>query len=259
MTLDVNDPLNRPIEIPPRLAVVVISGGLDSSTLLHHVAAQGYEVNPISFDYGQRHNKELKFAAHQASLTEGGDLRIVDLPFARDLFADSGSSLITKEDVPEGHYAEDSMKATVVPNRNMIMTSIAIGYAVSIKADQVALGVHAGDHFIYPDCRPEFFNALNMATIYGNAGFGSAALTLNTPFINWTKNQIAARAVALGVDIKNTWSCYKGGRKHCGKCGTCVERLEALNSQEVKDVDPNFVDPTQYEDSEYWKEVLDEA
>jgi 7-cyano-7-deazaguanine synthase len=239
--------------------VVVLSGGLDSTTLLAHVRNEGFELHPISFNYGQRHKTELKYASYQAEQMTDNEYKVVDLSFIRSLFADSGSSLVTGEEVPEGHYAADNMKATVVPNRNMIMTSVAIGYAISINAFKVALGVHAGDHFIYPDCRPNFFGHLNAAATIGNEGFAHPLFTLDYPFIDWTKNQIAARAVELGVDIGMTWSCYKGGEIHCGKCGTCVERLEALNSDEVKAVNPDFVDPTEYEDSAYWREVLDEA
>ena len=236
-------------------AVVVLSGGLDSSTLLHFVKGIGYEPYGISFDYGQRHSKELEFAKLQCE-SIGADHKIVDLSGLTDLFKESGSSLVTKEAVPEGHYGEESMKSTVVPNRNMIMASIAMGYMVSIDAVQVALGVHAGDHFIYPDCRPEFIVALEYAMIEGNRGFAANNFHLHTPFIKRTKNEIAAEAVRLGVDIANTWSCYKGNKLHCGKCGTCVERLEALHSDEVRRVDPDFEDPTEYADKNYWREAL---
>jgi 7-cyano-7-deazaguanine synthase len=240
----------------PMKAVVTLSGGLDSTTLAYFLKHNGFEIYPISFNYGQRHKRELDYAILTAEALTDNEWRVVELDFVRSLFAESGSSLITGEDVPEGHYAADTMSATVVPNRNMIMTSIAIGYAVSIEADRVSTAVHAGDHFIYPDCRPEFFAALNEAARAGNRGFVHPMFGIDTPFIGWTKNDIAAKAVELGVPIEDTWSCYKGGKIHCGKCGTCVERLEALNSEEVKHIDPNFVDPTQYEDSEYWKTVL---
>jgi len=248
-------------------AVVTLSGGLDSSTLAYACQELGYEVHPISFNYGQRHVRELDFACSIAdnlrpddwSKVSHGDFhKIVDLwkSGITDLFKDSGSSLITGNDVPEGHYAADNMKQTVVPNRNMIMTSIAIGYAVSIGADVVATAVHAGDHFIYPDCRPEFFRSMNRAAKLGNEGFVGEDFSIKTPFIDWSKNMIAAYAVRLGVPIAETWSCYKGGDIHCGRCGTCVERLEALNSDEVKNINPDFVDPTPYADTEFWKEAL---
>jgi len=228
-------------------AVVVLSGGLDSTTLLHHVIAQGWDAYPISFDYGQRHKKELQFAAYQAGFS-GNDLQIVDLDFT-ELFAESGSSLVTDTDVPEGHYGEESMKQTVVPNRNMIMLSIAAGYAVSIGAEKVCTGVHAGDHFIYPDCRPAFIGATDVAINLGNEGFIRPGFFIDTPFIDKDKNWIAQRAFDLNVDIARTWSCYKGGDIHCGKCGTCVERLEAIAST-------GNADPTPYEDDQFWREAL---
>lgn len=228
-------------------AVVVLSGGLDSTTLLHHEIAQGWDCYAISFDYGQKHAKELSFATYQAGFT-GNEHHIVDLDFSY-LFAESGSSLITGEDVPEGHYGEESMKKTVVPNRNMIMLSIAAGYAVSIGADKLATGVHAGDHFIYPDCRPQFIALTQEAIHTGNEGFISPSFHIDTPFIMHDKNWIAQRAFDLNVDIARTWSCYKGENLHCGRCGTCVERLEAIHST-------GKADPTPYEDDAFWKEAL---
>ena len=238
--------------------VVVTSGGLDSTTLLAKVRDDHPfdEIVCVSFDYGQRHNKELKYAGYQSS-RYGATLKVVDLRVITELIAPSGSSLVSDTDVPDGHYAEESMKATVVPNRNMMMASIAAAHAVAISAKGMYMGVHAGDHFIYPDCRPRFFRALDAAVSLGNAGFGSipevgegveAPKFIHTPFIRWTKNGIADLAFELDVDIANTWSCYKGGDKQCGKCGTCVERIEAIAST-------GHADPTQYEDSEYWKTV----
>lgn len=231
-------------------AVVVISGGLDSSTLLHliHQRYPSYEIHGISFDYGQRHKKELEFARRQCSSIDA-EHKVVKMDFLTDLFKDSGSSLVTDTDVPEGHYGEESMKQTVVPNRNMIMLSIAAGYAVSIGARILATGVHAGDHFIYPDCRPEFIDLVGRAVYSGNEGFVNETFELLTPFLYKTKNDIAAKAFALHVDIANTWSCYKGSDLHCGKCGTCVERLEAIASTGKED-------PTPYEDDTFWREAL---
>lgn len=252
-------------------AVVVLSGGLDSSTLAHFVAGQGYEVYGISFNYGQRHSRELRSAClvmNHLRGTEGHynpshqavhatiDLRQAGVDL---LFEGSGSSLVTDEDVPDGHYAEENMKKTVVPNRNMIMLSIAAAWAISLNAEGVWTGVHAGDHFIYPDCREEFLYPLNAAIVRGNAGFGpifdynkdSAVVPqqfVHTPFLLSSKDDIAQMAFDLNVDIANTWSCYKGGDKHCGRCGTCVERQEAIASTGNED-------PTEYEDSEYWKTV----
>ena len=228
-------------------AVVVISGGLDSTTLLHHIVAQGWDCMGISFNYGQRHAKELSFAEFQCNAL-GVEWDHVDLAGVGDLFARSGSksSLVSDEDVPEGHYGEESMKATIVPNRNMIMLAIATGVAVSAGAEMIATGVHAGDHFIYPDCRPEFLSEMDRVIKTAN---DDRALFINAPFLTWSKNDIAQRAFDLNVDIGHTWSCYKGGDLHCGKCGTCVERLEAINST-------GNTDPTMYADDTFWREAI---
>lgn len=244
-------------------AVVVLSGGLDSSTLLHLVRQTTLDVYAISFNYGQRHEKELEYAAWQAGYVGVKEHRIVDMKSITTLFANSGSSLVTGSEVPEGHYGEENMKATVVPNRNMIMLSIAVGYGVSNSVDAVYTGVHAGDHFIYPDCRPRFIHAANAAAVLGNEGFGGIGKIaegvelikyIQTPFIEWSKNEIATQAVELGVPVTKTWSCYKGGKLHCGRCGTCVERIEALKHAE--DACPGFMDTTEYEDENFWREAL---
>ena len=152
------------------------------------------------------------------------------------------------------------MKATVVPNRNMIMLSIAGGVAVADKANRIAIGVHAGDHFIYPDCRPEFIKFANAALFAGNVGFGNLdADAIFTPYIIGSKDDIALRALELEVPLHETWSCYKGGSKHCGRCGTCVERLEAINNALVtyrRKHGTRRVDYTEYEDEAYWRQAL---
>jgi 7-cyano-7-deazaguanine synthase len=253
-------------------AVVVFSGGLDSTTLAYYVRSQGYDLHLVSFDYGQRHSKELVYAAKTALVLDARH-DIVDLSSITPLLAAGGSSLVSGTDVPEGHYAADNMKATVVPNRNMIMLSIAGGIAVAENAEMVATGVHAGDHFIYPDCRPRFINAANAAIVLGNSGFGSIPETLegykpmrfiSTPFIDMTKAQIAFTALELGVHFEDTWSCYKGGDRHCGKCGTCVERLEAISQAVEMYVEEggqltHWPDLTDYEDRNYWKTALKEG
>jgi 7-cyano-7-deazaguanine synthase len=238
--------------------VVVVSGGLDSVTALHYVHHNypKHDLHVVSFNYGQRHSKELEFAKYHADLLDATH-EVIDISGITRLLGMSGSSLVSDTEVPDGHYAEESMKATVVPNRNMIMASIAAGYAVAISAEMLVLGVHAGDHFIYPDCRPRFFNALNAAVVLGNEGFGPISETpdyaapqhyVETPFIDRTKTDIARVAKVLGVDVSKTWSCYKGGDIHCGTCGTCVERLEAFAEAEVEDTTP-------YADSKFWKKA----
>lgn len=218
-------------------AIVVLSGGMDSVTLLHRVAKEGYYPLPISFNYGQKHKKELHFAETWANAF-AVPWKLVDLSSINVLL--QSSALVGKDEVPEGHYAAENMKATVVPNRNMIMLSIAAAYAVDQKAELVATGVHAGDHDIYPDCRPDFINACNTTIIEGNEGFINESFHLYAPYIYQRKEDIARDGQSLGVDWKRTWSCYKGGVLHCGKCGTCVERKEAFEKA-------NITDPTEYE------------
>ncbi len=220
--------------------LIIFSGGLDSATLAYKIAKEQTLSLLVSFDYGQRHKKELDFAAAFAK-EMGVEHQIVDISAAGALL--SGSALTDNIDVPEGHYAEETMKATVVPNRNAIMLAIAYGIASARNLDAVATAVHGGDHFIYPDCRPGFIHAFE--TMQNHALEGMNAITLITPFLNQDKTLIAAEAGRLGLPIEKTWSCYKGGDIHCGKCGTCVERREALELAGVED-------PTPYEDRDYW-------
>lgn len=224
-----------------RLGVIVASGGMDSATLAWHYKDQGYTVRLVGFDYGQRHRKELQALADIADRL-GGTSTVVPLNLRDHLH---GSALTSDEvEVPDGHYAQETMKATVVPNRNSIMLSIATGIAVAEGAEVVATGVHAGDHFIYPDCRPAFFTPFAEAMRHANEGFAVEGFRLEAPFITWTKADIAAHGARLGVPYEITWSCYKGGDIHCGRCGTCVERIEAF-------IDAGADDPTQYEDKEF--------
>jgi 7-cyano-7-deazaguanine synthase len=221
---------------------------MDSATLAYYVASefQPDELHGLSFNYGQRHVKELEYASRLKPLTSH---KVVDLTSINSLLA--GSSLTSPDvEVPDGHYSEETMKITVVPNRNMIMLSIAFGYAVSIKSKGgVFAAMHAGDHYIYPDCRPRYMTALNLAAVQGNEGFAEwGPEALHTPFINTTKAQIVSIGHALGVPYSETWSCYKGGKIHCGRCGTCVERKEAFRLAGVPD-------PTLYEDSGFLVEA----
>jgi len=208
---------------------------MDSVTLAYWLKEQypDGEFHYLSFDYGQRHVKELGCAINIAEQL-GGKHNVINLQGLTVLLAKSGSVLVDLDkDVPEGHYAEESMRDTVVPNRNSIMLSIATGIAVAEEADFVAAGMHAGDHFIYPDCKPEYFEAFNTAMRLANDGFWKGMLV--APFINITKAEIVEHGYRLGVPYEQTWSCYKGGALHCGKCGTCVERREAFELAGVKD------------------------
>lgn len=215
--------------------VLCYSGGLDSTTLLYSLVNQGHHVRCLSVNYGQRHHKEIQ-AAIDITRKLGVQLEITDLTPVKHLLAGSSQTSLDV-DVPEGHYTEESMKATVVPNRNMVLLSLATAWAISTKSDQVAYAAHVGDHTIYPDCR-EMFVELMRSTIW-NCDWHSVAL--HTPFLKMTKAVIIGLGHQLKVPFEMTWSCYKGGNKHCGKCGTCVERKEAFELAIVPD-------PTVYEE-----------
>lgn len=225
---------------PRPLAVVSLSGGMDSTTLLAHYAAgeRPHRLLAVSVDYGQRHVRELDSARAVAAHYEAEHL-VVDLRAVGALL--SGSALTDPSvDVPEGHYAWETMKATVVPNRNMIIASVLIGLAVSRRAAVVAFGMHAGDHAVYPDCRPEFVSALGELAAVANEGFDPPVV--EAPFVHVTKTDIARRGAELGAPLHLSWSCYQGGDVHCGVCGTCYERREAFR-------DAGLPDPTAYADS----------
>lgn len=205
----------------------VLSGGLDSTVLLYKLIRKGHTVKCLSFDYGQRHKKEL-LMARETCKKLNIEHTIADISFINKLL--QGSSLTSDIEVPEGHYADENMKNTVVPNRNMIMASLAIGYAVSLDYDAISLGVHSGDHAIYPDCRPEFIKALRGISKVSNY----KSIKVITPFININKTEIVKQGIALGVNFSLTWTCYKGEEKPCGKCGSCVEREEAFSFNNLR-------------------------
>lgn len=225
-------------------AVAIFSGGMDSATLAYLLAQEGYALHLLSFDYGQRHRRRELDAAKDVFSQLAAPWRtvrhihhVVDITQAGKLLG--GSSLTDPLiAVPDGHYAEDSMRITVVPNRNAIMLSIAYGVGVAIRADVVATGVHAGDHFIYPDCRPEFIESMERSLMLANQGFHTP--TLYAPFVQLSKADIAKLGNEMRVPYERTWSCYKGGDFHCGTCGTCVERKEAFELAKVPD-------PTRYD------------
>nr|WP_245856342.1 7-cyano-7-deazaguanine synthase QueC [Actinoalloteichus hoggarensis] len=218
---------------PPRHAVLVASGGLDSTVLAYWLVACNSEVTMLSFDYGQRHRIELRHAAGIADLL-AVEHQVVDLTSLASLL--SGSALTDEAvTVPDGHYTEESMKATVVPNRNAIMLAVAVGLAVVRQADAVAFGAHAGDHTVYPDCRPAFVERFTEAARRGNEGFLPENFTVLAPFLSQSKTDIVKLGAALGVPFGKTWSCYRGATVHCGTCGTCVERAEAFAFAGVAD------------------------
>lgn len=209
--------------------VCVHSGGLDSTVLLYWLIKEGYEVCSVGFDYGQRHSIELHFAR----------LLCAEIEVSRTTFQIrpplEGNALTDLNvEVPEGHYTAESMKTTVVPNRNMIMLSLAVGYAISQGCEAVAYAAHAGDHTIYPDCRPEFRTAMQEA--FDLCHF--TPIRLEAPFVNYTKAEIVKIGHTLAVPFQLTYSCYRGETSQCGKCGTCVERREAFELAGVPD--PTF-------------------
>ena len=224
--------------------LVLLSGGLDSSTLAYFVAREmGHEVECLSIYYGQRHRRELA-AAEAIAKSLGARFDVVDISSVGMLLE---ASALTNPDVavPEGHYAAENMAITVVPNRNMTFLSIAAAVAASRGYYRIAAAVHSGDHYIYPDCRPEFVNSFRETV---QLALGVSEFLVYTPFLLKTKADIVSVGSRLGVPFELTWSCYKGGEKHCGRCGTCVERAEAFYLAGVPD-------PTEYEDPDYWGTV----
>ena len=213
-------------------SVIIVSGGLDSITLLYDKAET--IALAISFDYGQNHSKkELPYAEYHCQQL-GIPHITIPLTFMHQYF--KSSLLEGAEAIPEGHYEEENMKSTVVPFRNGIMLAIATGIAESHELKRVYIANHGGDHTIYPDCRPEFIDAMDKATSAGTF----VDVRVEAPYTNISKADIVRRGAALGIDYAKTWSCYKGSEMHCGKCGTCVERKEAFADAGVKD-------PTEYE------------
>ena len=214
-------------------SVIIVSGGMDSITLLYDHKDE--IALGISFDYGSNHNaREIPYAKMHCERL-GIKHITINLDFMHQYFK---SSLLDGADaIPEGHYENENMKSTVVPFRNGIMLSIAAGIAESWGLDNVFIANHGGDHAIYPDCRPEFISAMCEATKAGSYN----NVKISAPYTNITKADIARKGKELGIDYTETWSCYKGGEKHCGKCGTCVERKEALK-------DAGITDNTQYEE-----------
>lgn len=230
-------------------AVAVLSGGLDSTTAMYKAVKTEalHVVRAVSFDYGQRHRVELQAAEAVADVL-GVPHSVIDLRTVTHLIR---SSVLTNDelDVPEGHYTHENMSQTVVPNRNMMMASIAAAIAISQGANTLVLGVHAGDHAIYPDCRPAFWQEFRYAVTVGNQGFIKGnSFNLYTPFIELSKADIVWEGLEVGVPFALTHTCYKGRRPHCGRCATCVERLEAFYIAGVED-------PMEYEDRTYWKQV----
>jgi len=231
-------------------SVIIYSGGMDSFTLINILKENGDDVHALSFNYGQRHLKELVYAAVVCKHHLKVPHTVVDLSCLTELI--SSSTLTSDKDVPDGHYSELTMRQTVVPNRNMIMLSIAVGYAVNIGASKVYTAVHAGDHAIYPDCRKDFIDAMTEVTKISNY----QPVTIEAPFIDLSKGQILMEGEHYGnldeADYDHAWTCYKGREKPCGRCGACVERLEAFDEH-------GWRDPLEYEDREFYLDAIAKA
>lgn len=235
-------------------AVLIVSGGMDSCVLAHYYAAAGFQLHLLSFDYGQKHVKELtyaeKYIAELRARYPGLEIAqtVIELPIAR-LLTDSDSALInTQVKMPHGHYTDDSMKATVVPYRNPNMLLQAATLAWNEHAGVVAYAAHQGDYAQYPDCRDTFVAAFNAMLATAMDG---RTIQVESPFMRFTKAQIARLGASLNVPFELTWSCYEGGNdgldeRHCGRCGTCTERYEAFKLAGVPDPTEYAHDPEQY-------------
>ncbi|MBO7506094.1 MAG: 7-cyano-7-deazaguanine synthase QueC [Paludibacteraceae bacterium] len=210
--------------------ILILSGGMDSTTMLYEYRDD--IALAVSFHYGSNHNdKEIPFARYHCEKL-GIKHITIPLAFMKQYFR--SSLLEGSEAIPEGNYDDENMKSTVVPFRNGIMLAIVAGLAETYGLKHVMMANHGGDHTIYPDCRPAFVEAMSAAIAAGTY----EGITLKTPYTNITKGEIARKGKALGIDYTQTWSCYKGGEIHCGKCGTCRERKEALAAAGIEDLTP---------------------
>ncbi len=210
-------------------AVIILSGGMDSTTLLYDIVKSGLlDVHAVTFDYGQRHRKEIEYANKTCEILNVPQ-KVITLPFFREIAY--SSCLTSNQPVPEGHYADENMKLTVVHNRNMILLSIAAAHALNIGATCLYYGAHGGDHAIYPDCRPAFVAAMREAFLICDWN----RLILKVPYLVWSKADIVKHGTHLGVNYSLTWTCYNGQDKACGKCGSCTERLEAFARAKTPD------------------------
>ncbi|MDA7746437.1 7-cyano-7-deazaguanine synthase QueC [Psychromonas sp.] len=215
--------------------VVIYSGGMDSYTVLHKAIEEGLTPFALTFDYGQRHVKEIEVASnvcHELGINH----KVIDITAINQLIG--GSSLTDSSiEVGLGHYQNANMSTTVVPNRNMILLSLAIGYAVSIEAEQVYYGAHSGDHEIYPDCRPIFVEKMNEVAAVANY----EPTKIHSPYLSSDKIGILKDGIRMGLDYSKTWTCYNGREKACGQCGSCIERLDAFAKN-------GLTDPIEYEE-----------
>ena len=213
-------------------SLMVVSGGMDSITMLYEYAER--IALAVTFNYGSNHNaREIECARYNCKKL-GIELLVVDLPFIGRLF--ESSLLSGAENIPEGNYDDENMRSTVVPFRNGIMLSVAAGLAESRGLKFVMIANHGGDHAIYPDCREAFVTAMSEAISCGTYD----NIRIFAPYTNITKTDVARRGATAGVDYSHTYSCYKGGERHCGVCGTCTERKQSFREAGIPD-------PTVYE------------
>ena len=220
-------------------SLLVLSGGMDSTTLLYD--HQKDIALAVSFFYGSKHNDQEIQHARKSCEKLGIEYKVIDLSSAFESF--NSALLDISRDVPEGHYEDDTMKDTVVPFRNGIMLSVAAGLAESLGLGYILIANHAGDHAVYPDCRADFMAQMNGAVLLGTGG----KVHIEAPFTTSTKEDIACLGNTLKIPWEDTYSCYKGGEVHCGRCSTCVERIWALR---------HYDDPTKYLDTAYAKQLL---
>lgn len=215
--------------------VVSLSGGMDSATLVAYLISKGHDVECVSFEYGSKHNQYEHAAAEAFCWHYGLELKMIDITPVMKTF--TSALLKTGDDIPEGHYTDKTMEATVVPARNLIFLSILAGHAWSVGADAIAIGIHQGDHAIYADCRKEFYKAMDTAIYLGT----DSRIQILAPFVDMDKAGILAEGFKIGVPYEFTRTCYKDQVESCGKCGSCVERLEAFAAH-------GKIDPVDYEE-----------
>jgi 7-cyano-7-deazaguanine synthase len=218
----------------PQQCVAVYSGGLDSTTLLYHLRAEGFSLKALSVDYGQRHREREQAAAQTLCARLGLEQRVVDLTALVEFLGRNSLSDLSVA-VPEVEYAAASMRLTTVANRNMILLAVAIAWAAGLRYEAVAFGAHGGEYTPYPDCRPAFAEAMDQAAQVCDW----EPMRVLAPFVAWDKAAIVRRGAELGVPFELTWSCYQGGETQCGRCGTCLDRRQAFAKAGIPD-------PTQY-------------
>jgi len=226
-------------------AIVILSGGMDSQTLLYSIKEKEQSICAISFNYNQKQVQEIECARWNCTHLDI-EHKIVDISNIGKSLLKGNALTSSNVDLPEGHYNEENMSLTVVPARNLIMLSIAIAHAISIDYDKVYVGVHAGDHHIYYDCRPLFIRAVQQVSSVCD----EKPIQVEAPFLNMTKGQIVSLGKELNVPYKHSWTCYRGGKKACGRCGSDIERILAFHEVGMKD-------PVEYDEG--WNVVLKHA